>query len=122
MSLKVAVLGASANPDRYSNKAIKMLSEYGHQVFPVNPTLQEIDGLKVFSDLSAIPEAIHTITVYVGPQNIGPLISKIIAAKPKRVIMNPGAESDALKEAATKAQIECIEACTLVMLRTKQFS
>ena len=34
--MNVAVLGASANPDRYSNKAIKMLVAAGHCVLPIN--------------------------------------------------------------------------------------
>ena len=39
--MNVAVLGASNKPDRYSYKAIKLLQECGHHVFPVHPKLQE---------------------------------------------------------------------------------
>ncbi|MBL6872302.1 MAG: CoA-binding protein, partial [Flavobacteriales bacterium] len=33
MSQKVLVMGASLNPDRYSNKAIIKLKEFGHTIF-----------------------------------------------------------------------------------------
>jgi len=33
--VNVAVLGASANPEHYSNKAIKMPLEAGHRVLPI---------------------------------------------------------------------------------------
>lgn len=120
-SEQVAVLGASSNPDRYSNKAIRMLKDYGHQPIPIHPLEDRIEGLKVSKALSEVSEKIDTITVYVGPKNIGPLIADIVNAKPKRVIMNPGAESDELKLALEKAKIPHLEACTLVLLRTGQF-
>lgn len=42
----VVVIGASAKPERYSNKAIRMLIEYGHTPIPVAPREEEIEGLK----------------------------------------------------------------------------
>ena len=48
-------------------------------------------------------------------------IEEIIEAKPRRIIMNPGAENSALSVRAEKAGIEVVEACTLVLLRTGQF-
>ena len=42
---RVVVLGASANPERYSNKAVKLLLKHGHDVVPVNPGQKEIEGL-----------------------------------------------------------------------------
>ncbi len=119
--MNVAVLGASANPDRYSNKAIKMLMAAGHRVLPINPAGGEIEGLPVFSTLADVDVQIHTITVYVGPANIKSLIPAIIASRPQRVIANPGAESIFLKAATQAAKIEYLEACTLVLLSTAQF-
>jgi len=118
---RVAVLGASSNPERYSNKAIKMLKDYGHQVFPVHPTEATIESLKVFPKLSDIREPVDTLSLYVGPQNIHLLISDILKLKPGRVILNPGTESEELKTALHNARIPFQEACTLVLLKTNQF-
>ena len=117
----VAVLGASPKPERYSNQALKLLGRRDYRPIPVNPAFDEIDGLPCFPNLSAIGEPVHTITIYLRPTRSTPLIEEIVAAKPKRVIMNPGAENDALAEAASSAGIEVVEACTLVMLRTGLF-
>lgn len=119
--MNVAVLGASANPERYSNKAIKMLLASGHVVLPINTAGGVIEGLPVFSTLSDIDTPVHTVTVYVGPANIKALIPGIIALRPQRVIANPGAESMFLKAATQAANIEYLEACTLVLLSTGQF-
>ncbi len=117
----VAVLGASPKKERYSNKAIQMLRSHGHRVIPVNPAQKEIDGLPVVARLTDIQQPVDTVTVYVGPAHIGALIPDIVKLNPRRVIMNPGAESDELVRALDQAKIEHVEACTLVMLSTNQF-
>lgn len=121
MSYNVAVLGASSNPDRYSYKAAKMLAECGYGVFPVHPSQKPIDDIKCYAKLADIGEEIDTITVYLSEKNSTPLIDEIINAKPRRVILNPGAESDELEQKCNSAGISVQNACTLVLLRTEQF-
>jgi predicted CoA-binding protein len=117
----VAVLGASANPDRYSNMAVRRLREAGHRVIPVNPALEVIEGLPVAKSLGGIAEPVDTLTLYVGPQRLAPLTDEILSLAPKRVIFNPGTESDELAGALDRANIPHTKACTLVMLQTGQF-
>lgn len=121
MPENVAVLGASTNPDRYSYKAVMMLKEYNHNVYPVHPSARPIDGVVCYPDLTSVPEPLDTITLYLGEKNSTPLINEIIASKPRRIIVNPGAENDELQTRCQAAGIEVIEACTLVLLRTEQF-
>jgi predicted CoA-binding protein len=118
----VAVLGASRKRHRYSNRAIHALREHGYRVLPVNPAYDEIEGLPVAHSLADVPRGIHTLTVYVGPQHIGPLIEAIVELAPQRVILNPGAESAELEAELEHAGIPYLEACTLVMLGTGQFA
>ena len=117
----VAILGASNNPERYSYKALKMLAEYGYKTIPVHPQLKDIDGVEVKNSLMDIGEEIYTLTLYVGPEKVVPLIPEILKLKPQRVILNPGTESKELEEALKKASIPYAEACTLVLLKTGQF-
>ncbi len=117
----VAVIGASANEDRYSCKAMKMLAEYGHNPIPVAPVAGEILGRKVHVRVADIAERVDTVTMYVGPARQTDIIGQIIALKPRRVIFNPGTENPQACDQLQHAGIEVIEACTLVMLRTGQF-
>lgn len=117
----VAVLGASPKPDRYSNQAVRLLEQHQYQTFPVNPAFEEIEGRKCYPTLAEIAEPLHTVTLYLGEARSTPLIDQIIAAKPERIILNPGAENDQLTEAASSLGIEVVEGCTLVMLRTGLF-
>jgi len=117
----VVVIGASNNEERYSNKAMKMLLEYGHNPIPVAPAVDSIMQRKVYATLSDVPEAVDTVTLYVGPKRQEGLFEQILAIKPKRVIFNPGTENPDEYERLKSAGIEPMEACTLVLLRTGQF-
>lgn len=117
----VAVLGASNNPDRYSNMAVRRLRDAGHNVIPVNPALEEIEGFPVAKSLGDISNPVDTLTLYVGPQRSLPMIDAILRLAPKRVIFNPGTESAELAAALDQANVPHVNACTLVMLQTGQF-
>lgn len=118
---QIVVLGASNKPHRYSYKAIKMLQEYGHHVLPVHPKIENIDGLVVKHNLSQIQTPVDTLTLYIGPQRISPLIDEIVKLNPSRVILNPGTESDELELALLHHEITFVKDCTLLMLQHGRF-
>jgi predicted CoA-binding protein len=117
----VAILGASPKPDRYAYQALELLHEYGHRTLPINPAFDEILGEKCYPTISDAPGPIDTVTLYLGEARSSPLIDEIIDVRPRRIIINPGAENPALAAKAQEAGIEVVEGCTLVMLRTGQF-
>ena len=122
--MKVAIFGASNNPDRYSAMAMNLLIKKGHEVFLINPRLTEIDGKKCYKDILELKKSgilIETLTMYINPQILAKEIDKIFELNPKRIIFNPGTESPAFYEILKKNNIEVLEACTLVMLNTNQF-
>lgn len=120
--MKVAVLGASPKPDRFANRAMRLLTQHGHEVVPVNPAYAEIAGIPTAPDIAALAgDDIHTVTVYMNPERtrgLGPALKRV---GPRRVIFNPGTENPALADELRAADVEVVEACTLVMLNTGQF-
>ncbi|MEI7543087.1 MAG: CoA-binding protein [bacterium] len=117
----VLIIGASNKTERYSNMAQKVLLKDGHKVMLFNPAIKEIEGIKVINDMKDIKGEIETITLYVGPTRLVPMIDDIIKLNSKRIIANPGTECEDMRRACELAKIEYIEACTLVMLSTGQF-
>ena len=100
---------------------LEMLKEHGHRAIPVNPAFENVLGERCYPTISAVPQPIDTVTLYLREERSTPLIGEIIAAAPERIIMNPGAENAALAIRAEKAGIEVVENCSLVMLRTGKF-
>ncbi len=117
----VVVLGASDKPLRYSNQAIRLLLEKGYHTTPVHPKLEIIEGLPVVANLLEVRQPVDTLTLYIGPQRLEPLIEQVISLRPGRVIFNPGTESKDLMHRIEQAGIHWLEACTLVLLRIGNF-
>lgn len=117
----VVVLGASDQPDRYSHQAVSLLTELGHRVIPVHPSLPKISEIPVRHQLDDIDESVHTLTLYLNPARLETMQEAIRKLHPQRVIFNPGTESTALQKSLTESGIPWIEACTLVLMRTGQF-
>jgi predicted CoA-binding protein len=117
----VAVLGASAKPERYSYRAVVRLKAAGFAVRPINPALDEIDGLAVLPNLDALAEAVDTVSVYLSPDRLRGEIEKLVRLRPKRVLLNPGAEDPHSEAVLSAAGIPWQHACTLVLLATGQF-
>ncbi len=119
--MNVALLGASDKPDRYAYKAQQMLMEHGYDVFPVRPAGGLVQGVEVYQSLAEIEEPIDTLTVYINSQRLEKAVDDVISLKPRRVILNPGTESDVAADAMRREGIEVEEACTLVLLSTGSF-
>jgi predicted CoA-binding protein len=100
---------------------MRLLAQHGRQAIPINPAFDEIEGEKCYPSVGSAPEPIDTITMYLGKARSDPLSAEIIAKKPARIIMNPGAENDDLAAKARKHGIEVVEGCTLAMLGSGTF-
>ena len=120
MNKTTLVLGASANPTRYSNIAINRLRRNNHPVVAIGKR----NGMVGDTPVETAPRDIDnldTVTLYLNPNNQKPYYQYIMDLKPKRIIFNPGTENDELAEMAQKEGIQPIEACTLVLLSTGQY-
>ena len=117
---KTLVIGASENPHRYSNKAIRALVSHQHEVVAIGLRKGEVAGVSFDSEKKAF-ENIDTVTMYVGPQNQPEYYSYILGLNPHRVIFNPGTENPEFIAQLQAAGIYPEIACTLVLLATGQY-
>ncbi len=99
-----------------------LLKEKGFSTYPVHPLLEDIEGITVYKSLSRIPVRLDVVTLYLGAANQQGVMDEIVNSRPHRVIFNPGAENPPFAERLRGEGIEPLEACTLVMLQTGQFS
>jgi predicted CoA-binding protein len=118
--MKTLVVGASTNPERYSFIAANMLKSYGHEIILLGKKAGVVTGSQI-ETIQKRFEAIDTITMYVGATHQAELYDYLIELRPRRIIFNPGTENPVFEEKAKKAGIVIEEACTLVLLSTKQY-
>lgn len=117
---KTLVIGASENPDRYSNKAIHALVSHGQEVVAIGLRKGEVAGVSFDSEKKPFTN-IDTVTMYVGPRNQPDYYTYILNLKPQRVIFNPGTENPEFIAKLKAAGIYPEIACTLVLLSTGQY-
>ena len=117
---KTLVLGASDSPWRYSFLALNRLQSHQHPVVAIGKK-KAVVGEVIIETEKKDWKDVDTVTLYLNPLHQRPYYDYILSLKPKRIIFNPGAENEALAEAASSAGIEVVEGCTLVMLRTDLF-
>ena len=114
------VMGSSVKPVRYSFKAINKLRQYGHPVHALGLREGVVADVNIQTGKPKL-ENVHTVTMYLGPQNQTEYYDYIQSLKPKRVIFNPGTENPEFADKLRNNGIEVVEFCTLIMLDSDQF-
>ena len=120
MNKKTVVLGASENPSRYSNMAVKKLAAHNHAVVAVGRRAGSISGVEITKEKPDETD-VDTVTLYLNPENQKPYYNYILSLHPNRIIFNPGTENKELYDLAKANGIAVVEACTLVLLATDQY-
>lgn len=115
MKKKTLVIGGSEKPIRYSNKAIKKLVSYGHDVESIGARESKVESVIITKSKPEFKN-IHTVTMYIGQLRQPEYYDYILSLVPSRIIFNPGTENPKFKSIALDKGIEVIENCTLIML------
>ncbi len=114
------VIGASENPERYSNLAVKKLTAHQQPVIALGNKPGMIGDVSIHTQKEQF-ENIDTVTLYLNPFHQQEYYDYILSLKPRRIIFNPGTENDAFEAMAKERGIAVQEACTLVLLSTGQY-
>lgn len=114
MKKKTLIVGASPKPNRYSYEAVVRLRHHGHPVYAFGSREADIMDEPIHTQWP--DDEFHTVTLYLNPQRQTEYVEKILNLNPKRVIFNPGTENPNFQHKLEDQGIECLQACTLVML------
>lgn len=84
----IALIGASAKPERPSHQVMGFLLDKGYEVYPVNPGLagQRLFAREVFATLGDIPYDLDMIDIFRAPEAVGPIVDEAVALAEKKKI------------------------------------
>jgi uncharacterized protein len=89
-----AVVGSFKNETKYAYKILKTLIKKGYKVYPVNPNLKDVDGIKCYKNISDIPFSIDVLDLVTPPSVSETIVKECQKKSIKRVWFQPGAESE----------------------------
>jgi predicted CoA-binding protein len=114
MAKTVAVIGASRDRQKFGNKAVRAFRARGYTVIPVNPHEAEIEGLQAYRSVLDVPGPVDMATVYLRRHDGVRVMAEIAQKGIREVWLNPGADDDAVIDAARAAGLEPIVACSIL--------
>jgi hypothetical protein len=110
----VAVLGASADRNKFGNKAVRAFHAQRYVVYPVNPTETEIEGLRCYRNIAELPVRPQMVSLYLPPAVVLKLLPDIAAKGCDELWLNPGTESAEVLAAAERLGLNVVQACSIV--------
>src|SRR2546430_1003373 len=97
----IAMVGASANPDKPSHGIMRQLQKAGYRVIPVNPRETDILGERSYSSLIDVPERVDIVDVFRRSEDTPSIADDAVTIGAKALWLQTGVENDT---AAAKAE------------------
>lgn len=105
----IAVVGASADPLRPSNGVYRYLKSSGdYELYPVNPTIDELDGQPAFASLSALPVVPDMVDVFRRSDQLRSVLDDAIAVGAKSIWLQQGLWDEQLAHDGQAAGLQVV--------------
>ncbi len=105
----VAVVGMSGKPDRPSQQVPLYLKAHGYNIIPVNPNATEIAGMKVYPNMTAIPEKVDVVEIFMRSEDVPAVVQDAIKIGAKVVWMQEGIENEQAAAQARAAGLAVVQ-------------
>lgn len=111
----VAVVGSFRNEQKVAYKIVKQLLSKGRNVFPVNPNVKEVAGVKCYQTISDLPEGIDFVNFVTPPEVTKKLLDECKNKGIKMVWFQPGASNDDVIKYAESLGMEIVHSVCLMV-------
>jgi hypothetical protein len=113
---RIAVVGASNNPEKYGNIIVRNLKQKGYGVLPINPKEDEIEGLPVYHALDEIDQPVDIVTFVTPPKVTRKMLEAMAAMGLKNAWLQEGSYDDEVLDFVAEAPFKTVyDACIMVV-------
>ncbi|MEM0315696.1 MAG: acetate--CoA ligase family protein, partial [Archaeoglobaceae archaeon] len=98
---KIAVIGASNNPLKVGYAVLQSLKTSKAEIYPVNPNLSEIDGLKVLNSIEDLPE-VDLAIIALPAEKVVEAVERLIGKAKEVLIISAGFKEAEIEEGKEK--------------------
>ena len=92
---RFAVVGSFRNETKYAYKILVSLLAKGYEIFPVNPSMREVEGRICYKSVGDIVCPVDVADLVTPPAVTESILKECLQKGVKRVWLQPGAESQA---------------------------
>jgi uncharacterized protein len=112
---KFAFIGLSRDPKKFSRGIFKELLAKGYDMYPVNPNMDDVEGVRCYQDVSELPENVrHALFMTPKASTAGALESAINHGF-THVWIQQGAETKEAVEYAKQKEVKLIHGACIMM-------
>jgi len=95
---RIAVVGATTNPQKFGNIVLKDLKKKGFDVLPVSSKYDFIEGIRTYKSVDELPDDVDLIVFIVPPEVGFQELKKAYNRGFRKFWFQPGAESEEIIE------------------------
>jgi len=109
------VVGSFKNETKVAYKIFRVLKQKGYEVYPVNPNVKEVDGIKCYPSILDLPKTVDVVDLVTPPSATEEIVKQCLQKGIKYIWMQPGAESENAVEFCKQNGIKVIYGTCLMM-------
>ncbi|HUS87003.1 MAG TPA: CoA-binding protein [Bacteroidales bacterium] len=87
---ELALAGVSAKREKWGNALFRALTKKGYTVYPINPKLDEVEGVKCYRSVSELPDSIENLILATPPEATEQIVKDCKDTAIKRIWMHRG--------------------------------
>lgn len=112
---KVAILGSSADRSKYGDRSLRAHRRAGHEVFPINPNVSQVEGLPAFASLDDLPvDRLDRVSAYVPPGVLLGLLDQVAREGVGEIWLNPGTDTAEVVARDEAPGLNVVRGCSIL--------
>ena len=104
----IALVGASADPERPSHHVMAYLLEAGYKVYPVTPAAASVLGQPTYPTLAELPDVVDVVDVFRRPDAVPEIARAAVACKAQVLWLQAGVVSEEGRRIASAGGLKVV--------------
>ena len=117
---KFVVAGSFKDESKYAYKILEILKNRGCEVYPVHPTIREVDGRRCYKRVKDIPYPVDVANLVTPPAVTEKILIECKEKGIKKIWLQPGAESPAAIQFCNENDMSLIYGACLILESTQK--
>ena len=110
-----ALIGVSRDPKKFSRAVFKELRAKGYEIFPVNPNMDDVEGVKCYQDIAELPPTVKRALFMTPKTNTAGAVENALHHGFTHIWIQQGAETKEALETARENGAKLVSKACIMM-------